>query len=267
MRRKIPTPCLPDLVRRLCAQRIHNGVSPIRRVAIACRLVLGYGGGDLPRFRSFVLMNLLWFLLVGVTAGWLAGWMRPDRGAAAEPPVRAVLKAEFFSLGQTGPETALLAGPSAPRHGMPSEAVVVDVGQLVGRSTRSQRLSRYRKDSPFNGTSVTVSTVTPGGFGAGQTPRGHDAGGCAATGGWCLTPTPPCPASFGKGGQGIEQRSADRIRCRASARRSRKSLKISPLARHPLTRRSLSRAPASDGDRQTRRRRSVPTARSRACPP
>ncbi len=106
---------------------------------------------------------------------------------------------------------------------MPSEAV--DVGQLVGRSTRSQRLSRHRKESPFNGTSLTVSTVTPDSFVAGQTPRGHDAGGCAATCGWCLTPTPPCPASFGAGGQGIEQRSADRIRCRASARRTRKSLK------------------------------------------
>jgi hypothetical protein len=152
-----------------------------------------------------------------------AGWVRPDRVVAAEVPIRAVLKAEFFSLGQTGSETALLAGASAPWHGMPSEAV--DVGQLVGRSTRSQRLSRHRKESPFNGTSLTVSTVTPDSFVAGQTPRGHDAGGCAATCGWCLTPTPPCPASFGAGGQGIEQRSADRIRCRASARRTRKSLK------------------------------------------
>jgi hypothetical protein len=44
----------------------------------------------------------------------------------------STLKAEFFSLAQTGLETALLAGPSTPWHRIPSQAVDVDHGQFVG---------------------------------------------------------------------------------------------------------------------------------------
>ena len=45
----------------------------------------------------------------------------------------STLKAGFFSLAQTGLETALFTGPSAPWHGIPSEAADVDHGQFVGR--------------------------------------------------------------------------------------------------------------------------------------
>jgi hypothetical protein len=57
--------------------------------------------------------------------------MRPDRGGAEELPIHA--QGRVFLVGADRPSNRSSRGPSAPWHGMPSEAVDVDVGQLVGR--------------------------------------------------------------------------------------------------------------------------------------
>ena len=57
--------------------------------------------------------------------------MRPDRGNAAELPIHA--QGQIFLVGADRPLNRSSRGPSAPWHGIPSEAADVDHGQFVGR--------------------------------------------------------------------------------------------------------------------------------------
>ena len=53
-------------------------------------------------------------------------WMRPDRGGAEELPIHA--QGRIFLVGADRPSNRSSRGPSAPWHGIPSEAADVDHG-------------------------------------------------------------------------------------------------------------------------------------------